>query len=84
MVGDARIDAVARALAAEAHGHYAQARAILAKRPRGHLLAPRLMAAVYEKVLARMEAVGWAPPRTRVKVSKPALLFTVLRLAIVR
>lgn len=84
VIADARIDAVARALAAQAHGHYAQARAILARRPTGRLLAPRLMAAVYEKVLARMEAVGWAPPRTRVKVSKPALLWTVLRLSLIR
>ncbi len=84
VIADARVDAVARAVATQAHGHYAQARMILAKRPQGRLLAPRLMAAAYEKVLARMEAVGWAPPRLRVKVSKPALLWTVLRLSIFR
>ena len=84
VVADPRVDAVARALAAEADGHYAQANAILARRPRGHLLAPRLMAAAYGKVLARMKAVGWKPPRHRVRVSKPALLWTALKLAILR
>lgn len=84
VIGDPRIDAVARALATEAHGHYAQANAILAKRPRGHLIAPRLMAAAYAKVLSRMEGVGWAPPRTRVRVSKLALLWTILRLSLTR
>ena len=54
------------------------------QRPRGHLLAPRLMAAVYAKVLARMEVIGWRAPRQRVRVSKPALLWTVLRLSLTR
>ena len=84
VVADPRVDAVARVVAAQAHAHYHQAEAILAKRPRGHLLAPRLMAAVYGKVLERMEAAGWKPPRLRVRVSKPALLWTVLRLSLAR
>ena len=84
VVGDPRIDIAARQVAAIAHEHYAKARAILAKRPRGHLLAPRLMEAVYAKVLARTEAIGWMPPRTRVKMSKPELLWTVVRLGLMR
>ena len=84
VVGDPRIDAVARPLAQEAHAHFARANAILAARPRGHLIAPRLMAAAYAKLLARMEAAGWAPPRTRVRVSKPALVWTALRLMVMR
>ncbi|KQS01311.1 squalene synthase HpnD [Sphingomonas sp. Leaf357] len=84
VVGDPRIDLAARQVAAIAHGHYAKAHAILATRPRGHLLAPRLMEAVYAKVLARTEAIGWAPPRIRVKMSKPELLWTVVRLGLTR
>ena len=42
------------------------------------------MAAAYAKVLSRMEVVGWAPPRTRVRVSKLALLWTILRLSLTR
>ncbi len=84
VVADPRIDGAARMLAAQAHDHYAQAQAILARRPPGHLIAPRLMAAAYSKVLARMETAGWAPPRERVRVSKLALLWTVARLSLTR
>jgi squalene synthase HpnD len=84
VVGDPRVDAAARVLAARAREHFRAAQAILDQRPRGHLIAPRLMAAVYAPILSRMEAVGWAPPRNRIKVNKPALLFTVLRLMLFR
>lgn len=84
VVADPRIDAAARVLAGEAHRHYAAALSVLRSRPKGHLLAPRLMAAVYQRVLARMEQVGWAPPRTRVRVSKVAMLWTVVRLGLTR
>jgi len=84
VVADPRIDGVARRLAQQAHSHYQAAEKVLKQRPRGHLLAPRLMAAVYAKVLARMEVIGWRAPRQRVRVSKPALLWTVLRLSLTR
>ena len=84
VVGDPRVDAACRFLAAKAHVHFRAAEAILAGRPRGHLIAPRLMAAVYAPILTRMEAVGWAPPRKRIKTNKPALLFTALRLWLFR
>jgi phytoene synthase len=81
---DPRIDQAVRPLVARAHDHYRAADAILAARPAGHLIAPRLMEAVYSKLLKRMEIVGWAAPRRRVKVSKPALLWTVARLLVTR
>ena len=84
VVADPRIDQVARELAAQAHAHYEAANTILRQRPRGRLIAPRLMAAVYAKVLDRMETAGWQPPRRRVRVSKPALLWTVLWLSLTR
>ena len=84
IVGDPRIDRVARKLAGQAHAHYEAANTLLQQRPRGRLLAPRLMAAAYSKVLAQMEAQGWNPPRGRVRVSKPALLWTLLRLSLAR
>ena len=84
VAADPRLDAAARPLVAEAERHYAAARAILARRPRGYLLAPRLMDAVYAKVLKRMAQAGWAPPRQRVRVSKLALLWTVARLGLFR
>lgn len=82
VAADPRLDRAVRPLVALAHDHYRAADAILAARPPGHLLAPRLMEAVYSKLLRRMEARGWAPPRAPVKVSKPALLWTLARLLV--
>jgi squalene synthase HpnD len=84
VVGDPRVDGVARDMAREAQIHFAAARAILAGRPRGHLIAPQLMAIAYAKILARMEAIGWVPPRHRVKVSKLGLMVTAMRLLVTR
>lgn len=84
VAADPRLDRAVRPLVALAHDHYRAADAILAARPPGHLLAPRLMEAVYSKLLRRMEARGWAPPRAPVKVSKPALLWTLARLLVTR
>lgn len=79
VVADARIDQACRAVAKLAHQHYAEADKIMRARPKGHLRAPRLMGSVYSRILSKMEAVGWAPPRERVKLSKAALLMVLLR-----
>lgn len=84
VINDPRIDVACRPLAAIAHDHYAKANAILATRPHGHLIAPRLMAAVYAPILSRMEKVGWTSPRTRIRTNKPALILTALRLWLFR
>ncbi len=81
---DANIDPACRALAALAEQHYLAAEAILNAKPKGHLIAPRLMAAVYHKILGRMQGVGWAPPRERIKVNKAALILTVGKLWLFR
>ena len=84
VVTDPRIEGACRFLAAKAHEHFAAAQAILSRRPQGHLLAPRLMAAVYEPILRRMEAAGWAAPRTRIRTNKAALILTAIRLSLFR
>lgn len=84
VAADPRIDKAARPIAAAAHEHYRAAHAILAARPEGHLIAPRLMEAAYAKLLARMEKTGWAPPRERVRTNKIALLWTIARLLVTR
>jgi phytoene synthase len=84
VVNDPRIDAACRPFAALAHEHYRAAEAILATRPRGHLIAPRLMSAAYAKILRRTEAVGWTAPRRRIKTNKLALLLTFARLSLFR
>lgn len=81
---DPNIDPACRDLAKLAEQHYVAAEAILKRKPKGHLIAPKLMAAVYHKILGRMEAAGWAPPRERIKVNKVALLFTVGKLWLFR
>lgn len=82
VVSDPRIDVAVRPLVARVHDHYRAADAVLAARPAGHLIAPRLMEAVYSRLLKRMERIGWVPPRQRVRVSRPALLWSVARLLV--
>jgi len=77
VIADPRLDLACRPLAAEARAHFAAAERLLRARPRGRLLAPRLMAAVYQALLRDMEARGWAPPRQRVRLSKRRLLWIV-------
>ena len=79
IVADPRIDLVCKHVARDAHKFYDGAAAVLAKRPKGRIATPRLMGAVYSEILRQTEAVGWAPPRTRVSLSKPKLLGIVLR-----
>ncbi len=78
-VDDPRIDGVCRALAIEAAEHFAAADRLMKSRPRGRLLPPRLMGAVYRAMLKDMLAEGWRPPRRRVRIAKPRLLAIVLR-----
>ncbi len=79
VVADPRIDAAAHALAALAREHYETADLVLGLKPPGKLAAPRLMSAVYGKILGRMEQAGWAPPRERARIGKRDLLWIVLR-----
>lgn len=73
------VDKACRRLAALAHSHYEKAARVMDSHPAGNLRPPRLMGAVYEEILRRTEEIGWAPPRTRVHLSKLALIGLVLR-----
>ena len=84
VVGDPRIDGAARIVAAEADTHFRAAQKILDSRPRGHLIAPRLMAAAYSELLRRMRKAGWQPPRVRVRHNRLALAWTLVRLRLGR
>ncbi len=81
---DPRLDAAARHMSARAHEHYREAGAILATKPKGHLIAPRLMEIAYARMLRTMEQIGWAPPRERVRTNKLRLLLTVFWLLATR
>ena len=82
LCAEPRLDAAARWLAPRALCHFAEAAAILATRPKGHLVAPRLMEAAYARLLRQMVAQGWALPRKRVKVSKLRLALLALRFSV--
>ena len=82
VIGDGGVDDACRALAAQALDHFAAADRLLRSRPRGRLLAPRLMGAVYHALLDRMLAEGWAAPRRRVRLVKPHLLYLVVRCSV--
>jgi phytoene synthase len=78
-INAAGVDQVCRTLCATALDHFAEANRIMAARPPGRLSAPRLMEAAYAGLLRQMQARGWAPPRTRAKVNKAALLWLLLK-----
>ena len=84
VVTDPRIDQVAQGVAAQARVHFAEAGRILKARPRGHLIAPRLMAGAYSQLLDRMIAAGWTMPRRRVRHNRLALLWLLVRLRLAR
>ncbi|HEX7759235.1 MAG TPA: presqualene diphosphate synthase HpnD [Caulobacteraceae bacterium] len=79
VVNHPNIDKACRWVAAKAHEHYRAADAIMHARPTGKLRTPRLMSAVYGQILGKMESLGWNPPRTRAKVGKVQLIWTLLR-----
>ena len=82
ILADPKLDAACRQVAAIARSHYRDARLNLRARPKGRLMAPRLMGAVYGEILQRMLAGSWAAPRTRVKVGKPRLVWLAVRSAL--
>lgn len=77
---DLRLDKAARWLAAKAEQHFHEADAILSVKPKGLLLAPKLMEASYSRILRALIKHGWHPPRTRISTNKPLLVLTALKL----
>ena len=79
LVADPGVDAAARWLAPRAQEHFRRAGEILASRPKGRLIAPRLMETAYSRILRQMVAQGWAAPRRRISTSKWRLALALLR-----
>lgn len=79
VIGDPHVDAACRALATLALDHFAAADRLMRSRPRGRLLAPKMMEAVYRTILQDMLTQGWLPPRRRVRIGKRRLLWIVMR-----
>jgi phytoene synthase len=51
--------------------------------PRRSVRAPRIMGLVYHAMLDRLVARGWSAPRQPIRVSRPRLLWIVLRHALI-
>ena len=73
------IEAAARPVVAEAQRRFRLAREVMDGCPRASVRAPRLMAAVYQAILERLLARGFAAPRPAVRAPLPGLLVAVLR-----
>jgi presqualene diphosphate synthase len=77
------LSAACAPVAARARNHYAEASRIMAKSARRIVRAPRIMGEVYRRILEAMAVQGWAPPRIRVHIQKPYLLWIALRHAFI-
>lgn len=73
------IDMACRRFAQLAHEHYRGADSVLQSGARGSLQSPRLMSAVYRRLLRKMERTGWRPPHHRVSVGRAPMLLIALR-----
>ena len=62
-----------------ARKHFLEANRIMAGVPRATIRAPRLMESVYRRILNRLVARGWSPPRAPVRLARVKLLWIVLR-----
>ncbi len=79
VLASTRLGEACGAILARARQHFSAAEALMAKAPRRTTRAPRLMAAVYRTMLDGLEARGFAPPREKIRMSKPKLILTALR-----
>jgi len=68
-----------RILVELAQVEFEQAKAIMAKAQRRTVRAPRIMGEAYALILDGLIERGFAPPRRRVRLSRPKLLLIVLR-----
>lgn len=73
------LDLACAPLAASARQHFREAEGVMATCARSTVRCPRMMAEVYESILDRLTARGWAAPRRRVHAPKHRILFAMLR-----
>ena len=83
VAADPRLDAACAPVVARAQAHFAQAEAIMARCPRASVKPCRIMDDAYRAILDGMVVRGFALPRTRVRVSKPRFLLSLLRYGLI-
>jgi presqualene diphosphate synthase len=64
---------------ARAKEHFGEAEQIMARCPRASVRAPRIMADVYQAILASLERRGFAAPRKRVRTPRHRVVLALLR-----
>ena len=72
------LEAVCAPLLAQAKNHFVEADAIMARRPREEIRAPKIMSLAYGAIWRRLAARGFAKPRRKIKTPKLALLGAIL------
>jgi presqualene diphosphate synthase len=77
------LDAACNIVVERARNHFVEADTIMARSPRRVVRAPRIMGKAYRKILDTMAVRGFAPPRERVRISKPHLIGIALRYAFI-
>ena len=82
VVADPNVGKACLWVLARAQKHFEESDAIMDRVPRNTVRTPRAMAEAYKIMLARMIARGFAPPRERVRLSKPHLVWIMLRYAL--
>ena len=79
VAADQRLAQVCAPIMERAKGHFAAAQKVMAGEPRSVTRAPRLMGAGYRAILTAIEKRGFAPPRTRVKLGRLAVILILLK-----
>jgi phytoene synthase len=74
---------VCTVVAERARRHFAEADKIMARSSRRAVRAPRIMGEAYKLILDRLIARGWSPPRDRIRVPRPRLLWIIMRYAFI-
>jgi phytoene synthase len=74
---------VCNGVAERARRHFAEADRIMARSPRRAVRAPRIMGEAYKLILDRLTERGWSPPRNRIRIPRPRLLWIIARYAFV-
>jgi squalene synthase HpnD len=69
-------------MSARAWNHFREADAIMERSPRRVTRAPRLMAQAYKQILTKLVERGWSAPRDRIRLSRPRMVWILLRHAL--
>jgi presqualene diphosphate synthase len=72
------LDAVCRPLLAQAKDHFDKADAIMARRPRDEIRAPKIMSLAYGAIWRRLDTRGFRKPRERISTPKLTLIGAIL------